>query len=114
MENLSQSINIVAELPVAPGNITVTPQGRIFLSLHQFYNPDFHVAELVNGSLVPFPNENKQGITFEAVLGIHCDLNGCLWILDNGHQSQSVPKLVAWDLDKNQLAKVIYQWIIDN
>ncbi|MEA5498073.1 L-dopachrome tautomerase-related protein [Limnoraphis robusta] len=108
MTNLSQSINVVAELTVAPGNITITPKGRIFLSLHQFYNPDFHVAELVNGSLVPFPGENKQGVTFEAVLGIHCDLNGCLWILDNGNQSQFVPKLVAWDLDKNQLARVIY------
>ena len=29
-------------------------------------------------------------------------------MLDNGDRSQSVPKLVAWDTSKNQLARIIY------
>lgn len=53
-------------------------------------------------------NSESPKITFESVLGIQADANGYLWILDNGNQSQSLPKLVAWDISKSQLARVIY------
>jgi len=46
MKYLSDSLEVVAELPFAPGNITLTPDGRLILSLHQFYNPEMRVAEL--------------------------------------------------------------------
>ena len=109
MKTLSDSLAVVASLPVPPGNITLTPDGRIFLSLHQFYNPEIRVAELVNGRLEPFPSgPESQLITFESVLGIQADANGYVWMLDNGNQSQSLPKLVAWDTRQNQLARVIY------
>ena len=109
MKTLSDTLTVVASLPVPPGNITLTPDGRIFLSLHQFYNPEIRVAELVDGHLEPFPSGSEsQLITFDAVLGIQADANGYVWILDNGNQSKSLPKLVAWDTRKNQLARVIY------
>ncbi|MGB5713640.1 MAG: L-dopachrome tautomerase-related protein, partial [Waterburya sp.] len=96
-------------LPVSPGNITLTPDNRIFFSLHQFYNPEIPVAELVDGHLEPLAaSPESQEITFESVLGIQADANGYLWILDNGNQSQSLPKLVAWDIRQSQLARVIY------
>ncbi len=109
MITLSDTLTIVASLPVSPGNITLTSDNRIFVSLHQFYNPKFPVAELVDGCLVPLtPSPESQKISFESVLGIQADKNGYLWILDNGNQSQSLPKLVAWDIQQNQLARVIY------
>ena len=109
MQTLSDSLAVVTSLPVPPGNITLTPEGRIFLSLHQFYNPKMSVAELVNGSLEPFPSGSEaQLIAFESVLGIQTDANGYVWMLDNGNQNQSLPKLVAWDTRQNQLARVIY------
>ncbi|ACK67125.1 major royal jelly protein [Rippkaea orientalis PCC 8801] len=109
MPTLSESLTVVAALPVPPGNITLTRNGRMFMSIHQFYNPDFAVAELVDGELHPYPSgKDAQLISFAAVLGIQADANGCLWILDNGNQNQSLPKLVGWDTEKNQLAQVIY------
>ena len=109
MKTLSDSLTVVASLPVAPGNITLTPDGRLFLSLHQFYQPENPVAELVEGQLKPFPNTAQaQLVSLDTVLGIQADANGYLWILDNGDQSKSLPKLVAWDTRQNELARVIY------
>jgi len=109
MPTLAQNISVVASLAISPGNITLTPDNRIFVSLHQFYDPEFSVAELVDGALVPLiPHLGASSITFTSVLGIQADAQGYLWILDNGNQSQSLPKLVAWDIQQHQLARVIY------
>lgn len=109
MITITDSLTLVASLPVSPGNITLTPDDRIFFSLHQFYNPEFPVAELVDGQVKPLNiNPESPKITFESVLGIQADANGYLWILDNGNQSQSLPKLVAWDIHQSELARVIY------
>ncbi len=109
MKNLADCLEIVAELPIAPGNIAITPEGRIILSLHQFYNPKIKVAELTQDGIVPFPEPSVAiNITLDTVLGIKSDENGTVWMLDNGNQSKSIPKLVAWDTSKNQLARVIY------
>lgn len=109
MKTLTESVTLVASLPLSPGNITLTPDNRIFCSLHQFYDPEFPVAEVVEGRLKSLsPSPKSQGISFESVLGIQADANGYLWILDNGNQSKSLPKLVAWDIRQNQLARVIY------
>ncbi|MEL6494313.1 MAG: L-dopachrome tautomerase-related protein [Cyanobacteria bacterium J06623_7] len=106
---LSNSPTVVASLPISPGNITLTPDNRLFCSLHQFYNPEFPVAEVVNGHLEPLTfSPQSPTIAFESVLGIQADSNGYLWILDNGNQSQSLPKLVAWDINRRTLARVIY------
>ncbi|MFW5734622.1 MAG: L-dopachrome tautomerase-related protein [Oceanidesulfovibrio sp.] len=96
------SLEIVAMLTEAPGNIAVTPQGRIFISMHQFYGPRMRVMELVDGRLIPYPNlawasaPEGGGVGLEAVLGIRSDPDGVLWLLDNGGDA-STPKLVAWD-----------------
>ena len=39
-------LEVVAELQQAPGNITLTPDGRMIISLHQFYGPELRVAEV--------------------------------------------------------------------
>ncbi|MCI0655399.1 MAG: major royal jelly family protein, partial [Methylococcaceae bacterium] len=106
---------ILARLDEAPGNITVTVDGRVILSLHQFYEPRYTVAELTkNSSLRPFPNESlnersahKKGLRLDSVLGIRSDSHGIVWMLDNGMRSATVPKLVAWDSKLNQLDRVI-------
>lgn len=109
MTILADSLTIVASLPISPGNITLTPDNRIFVSLHQFYCPEFPVAELIEGKLVSLAAKSGSSkIYFESVLGIQADANGYLWILDNGNQSQSLPKLVAWDIQQDRLARVIY------
>lgn len=105
---------ILQRLDEAPGNITVTVDGRILMSLHQFYDPKRSVVELTkNGTLVPFPNEElntrKSGasIHLDSVLGIRADDRAVVWMLDNGMRSHSVPKIVAWDTRQDKLVRVI-------
>ena len=58
---------MVAELDRGPGNVTVTPEGRIILPLHQFYEPDLRVVELMrDGLLGPFPTAGRGARTGSA------------------------------------------------
>lgn len=106
---------ILKKVEVAPGNITVTVDGRIIYSQHQFYQPDYSVVELAkDGSVVPFPNQQlnartkeTQGLHLDSVLGIRSDSHGIVWMLDNGMRSNVVPKLAAWDSRLNKLHQVI-------
>ncbi|MGR9085570.1 MAG: L-dopachrome tautomerase-related protein, partial [Gammaproteobacteria bacterium] len=56
--NSSESnYDIIAKLDSGPGNVTVMDNGRIIMSMHQFYQPKYTVVEYKNKSLVPFPNK---------------------------------------------------------
>lgn len=108
-------LEVVAELNVGPGNITVTPDKRIIISLHPFYSFNDRVVEIgKDGKLVPFPDESwnrgktRNGKnTFDSVLGVQCDTRGVVWMLDTGLRNFSDQKLVGWDTVHNRLHKVI-------
>lgn len=109
------SYDIVARLNQAPGNVTVTASGRIIMSQHPFFAPEYSVVEYrSNGNLVPFPNRamndrsGQSGLTLDSVLGIRTDSDNVVWMLDNGIRSGVTPKLVAWDSDAERLHRVIY------
>lgn len=113
-ETLPTRLSEVAQLDQAPGNITVTPDGRVIISLHQFFSPDWRVAEVLDdGSLKPFPDEQWSAAdggphAFDAVLGIQSDSRGVVWMLDNGLRNDSLPKLVGWDTRQDRLARILY------
>jgi sugar lactone lactonase YvrE len=106
------SFEVVAELSEGPGNITITPDGRIIISLHQFYMPEFRVVEVLPGAGTrPFPNDRwsrdvgPDGIGLGSILGLRSDPEGVVWMLDNGSVP---PKIVAWDTRVDALHRVIY------
>ena len=105
-------LEIVATLQQGPGNITVTPEGRIVISNHQFYEPEYRVLEVMpDGTSKPFPTERwsrapgEDGIGLNAVLGVRADPLGVVWMLDNGGD---VPKVVGWNTRHERLERVIY------
>lgn len=105
---------IIGKFNEGPGNLTITPDGRIIMSLHQFYAPRNSVVEVLpDRSLVPFPNKEfnertgGSGLRLDSVLGIHSDSDGVVWMLDNGMRSGITPKLVAWNTRENKLHRVI-------
>ena len=102
-----------AETP--PGNIAVGPNGRIFLSVHEFYARPLRVVELLkDGSTRPYPTpewataaqQQEQGGLY-GVLGINIDKNGILWLLDTSGPERA-GRLVAWDTQNERLQRVIY------
>lgn len=107
-------VETVAELDVAPGNITVTPQGERIISLHNFHSPDMRVAQLAeDGTLTAFPNEamstvgSADPLALDNVLGLRSDSAGRVWMLDMGNNSKITPRIVAWDTVSDDLHRVI-------
>lgn len=112
---MDRDFEVVARLAQGPGNVTVTGMGQIVISQHQFYEPRFSVVELgEDNTIAPFPNlemndrSHPNGLSLDSVLGIRSDINGFVWMLDNGMRSQVTPKVVAWDTKLGRLSRVIY------
>ncbi len=110
--NAKSNFDILAELDSGPGNVTATDDGRIIMSLHQFYQPKYTVVEYKDKALTPFPNkeladvDSKAALKLDSVLGIR-SANGIVWMLDNGMRSGVTPKLLGWDIRVDKLHQVI-------
>ncbi|WP_082880155.1 L-dopachrome tautomerase-related protein [Methylomonas methanica] len=106
--------NVVADLDTGPGNVTATASGRIIMSQHQFYQPQYSVVEYKGQTLVPFPNrewsatDSTAEVKLDSVLGIRSDPNGIVWMLDNGMRGGVTPKLVGWNTKTDKLQRLIY------
>lgn len=96
-----------------PGNLTVTPSGEVVLSMHQFSSPRYPVMRLgPGGRLRPFPSASfymarRHGVSLDAVLGIQCDAQGVVWMLDNGLVGKTPPQLVGWDTLHRRIHRVL-------
>ncbi len=100
------ALKIVAALDEPPGNIAVSATGRIFITIHPLSRPEENkVVELVDGTPVPYPDIDSQQNLFQAVLGLAIDRQNRLWLLDDGIQGIKQPRLLAFDLQTDQLVK---------
>lgn len=106
------SLEIVATLPEAPGNLAVSRDGRIFCTYHAEGHPKTKVWELVNGQAIPFPSEqwqsSKNGQVFlDAIFNIRIDAKNRLWTLDHGQNGIKTPRLLCFDIDSRKLVHQI-------
>lgn len=93
----------VVDLDYPPGNIAVSPEGRIFFTLHPDGRPPRQVVELVDGTPVPYPNEDFQHESetlpfFQSILAIRIDRQNRLWVLDFAEFGRGTPRILAFDL----------------
>jgi sugar lactone lactonase YvrE len=97
----ASALEVVASLPLPPGNIAVSDKGRVFFTFHPEGHPQVKLAELVDGKPVPWPNlevQNKRdGLWLDTPLGVRLDRQGRLWVLDNANHGLGDAKLVAFD-----------------
>ncbi len=98
----------VAALPTPPGNIAVSADGRVFVTLHPEARPDWKVVEWVSGEMRPWPNLGFQTGAgeprhFRDVLSIRIDRQNRLWALDNGLHGLRPRRLLAFDLDSGEV-----------
>ena len=114
-KRLDGKLEVIARMDQRPGNLAITPEGRMLLSIHPFAAPDVKVVELKSdGTLVPFPNQRwasspgADGIGFDAVIGIEADRQGIVWMLDKGGVDGRPAKLIAWNTRRNHLERVIH------
>ncbi len=101
-------LETVADLKVPPGNLAVSPDGRLFFSFHPEARPDIRVAEWKDGKAVPYPNSDYQGqgkqeVYFDSVLSVRIDAKNRLWTLDLANHGIGQPRLLAFDLATDTL-----------
>ena len=101
-----------ADMP--PGNLAIAPDGRMFMSVHEFYGKDLRIVEVMpDGSTKPYPNEawanapSGDGPGLKGVLGLRVDRTGVLWMLD-GQADGQTGRLVGWDTTTETLHAIHY------
>ncbi|QXQ06163.1 DUF1440 domain-containing protein [Sphingosinicellaceae bacterium] len=112
MNRLASTIYASTDTPL--GNGAFTASGQLVVSHHPMYETPHRVSIFeADGSLSPFPNLawNTPGdepmAYLDAVLGLHDDSQGRIWLADMGTRSQIQPKLVVWDTRADALWRVI-------
>jgi sugar lactone lactonase YvrE len=102
------ALEVVVDLDYPPGNVAVSPEGRVFFTLHPDGRPPAKVLELVDGKPLPYPSaEFQDGAVaphFQSILSIRIDRHGRLWVLDYAEYGRGQPRILAFDLKANQLA----------
>ncbi len=103
----SSTVEVVAALDEAPGNIAVSADGRIFFNFHPEGRPSLEVVEWVDGKARPFPDGDFD--LFDSVFSLRIDSDGHLWTVDHGFHGVKQPRLLAFDIDTREL---VHRWDI--
>lgn len=99
------TLEVVAEMPIRPGNVTATREGRVFATVHPLDKPSgVQLMEVTApDSYRPWPNGNVQSDAsnrsderIDTPLGIAQDNKGRLWITDMG---LNLGKTRVWAFD---------------
>lgn len=107
----SGSLDLVATLDEPPGNIAVSADGRVFITIHPESKPQTnHVVELIDGAAVPFPSAEAQAALYRAPQGIRIDRQGRLWTIDHGDNGIAPARLVAVDIATRE---VVHNHVFD-
>jgi sugar lactone lactonase YvrE len=95
------------ELPLPPGCVAVSAEGRVFFDTHPFAAPGRlgvpKLFELVDGTPRPWPSEAAQDLLV-APFGITTDGHGRLWLTEPATLDRSATRLLAFDLATGELA----------
>jgi sugar lactone lactonase YvrE len=111
-----EALEEVASLPGPPGNVAVSADARVFLSIHPEGHPRVKMVELVGGAARPFPDASWQAPRgedagdkplpfFDAVLGVRIDRRGRLWTLDHANHGIGQPRLLAFDVGSGTMVQ---------
>lgn len=98
------ALELVANLPHPPGNIAVSPSGRVFATFHPEGSPPISVFELVDGRPVAYPPGGLPGdLAYQSALALRVDRRNRLWVLDHGRYGFGTARLLAFDLESGAL-----------
>lgn len=112
----AEGIETYLEFPkdTPPGNLAIAPDGRMFMSVHEFYGPELRIVEVMpDGSTVPYPTQawarapQDDGDGLNGVLGLRADREGILWMLDGQGENQT-GRVVGWNTNTEELHAIYY------
>lgn len=112
-------VEIVAELDIMPGNVTVSQDGRIFATVNGLRRGSAQMIEVTGrNTWEPFPDEawNASPGSGSDVLytphGVVIDSQDRLWVIDHGNWLPEAqrPRLLAFDINTREL---LYRYDFD-
>lgn len=87
---------IVASFSERPGNPSLTPEGRVLVSMQPLDNPTANIVEVLSsGAIRPYPPAGLvvgKNANIKAAIGIRTGDDGVAWILDMANK-----RFVGWD-----------------
>jgi sugar lactone lactonase YvrE len=93
------ALEVVVDFPEPIGNVAVSPDGRVFFTIHPESRPKEHrLMEWTREGARPFPSAAAQRELFDTALGVVIDRSGRLWTIDHGNHGLRQPRLLAFDL----------------
>jgi sugar lactone lactonase YvrE len=105
------ALETLVSLDYPPGNVSASPDGRIFFCLHPFAQAArFQVPtvyELVDGKPQPYPSAEYQR-NFQGVFGMTIDRQNRLWAIEPAGLDHERTKLTAFDL---QTGKPTFEYV---
>lgn len=105
-----RTAEVAATLPLPPGCVAVSPDGRVFFDTHPFAAPGRlgapHVFEWAGGEARPWPSAEAQSF-FVAPFGLTADGQGRLWVTEPATLDRSATRLLAFDRATGALAHEI-------
>lgn len=97
----SAAVERLGSLGFPAGNVTASPDGRIFVNIHPFVQAerftDAYLFELVDGQPVPYPNQPAQA-HLRHVFGMNVDGQGRLWAISPATLDRDQTRIQAFDL----------------
>lgn len=109
------SLEIVAELPLPPGNVAVNSRGRVFFTFHPEYHPPVKVAELTSKTTwKAFPSMEFQR-KISTCLSLRVDKQDRLWVLDfANHGMAATPRIYALSLKHGKEEQLLKNYSFPN
>jgi sugar lactone lactonase YvrE len=103
----SDALEMVVAYPEPVGNVAAsndtTKAQRVFFTVHPESRPErIKLLEVKDGKATPYPSEAAQ-MMFKTPLGVYCDRQNRLWVIDHGNHAMEDVKLFAFDITTNQL-----------
>ncbi|WP_200974814.1 L-dopachrome tautomerase-related protein [Echinicola sp. 20G] len=108
------SLEIIAELPIRPGDVAVSKSGRVFATIHSLGSRNLQLIEIKGRNrFEPFPSKSLQknenpasDQSLDSPLGLIFDKEDRLWVIDMG-QELGKTRLWCFDIDQKKVLRKI-------
>ncbi len=105
-EQIKEVEIVFSSKDVRPGNLALTSNGRIFVTMSPFVSPKTKVFEIrKDGSYIEYPNKEYatgDSSIFKGMVGIRVDSKDNLWLLDI-----TTKQFIVWNTIEEKLVKII-------
>jgi len=98
------ALEVVVTSPEPIGNVAVSPDGRVFYTVHpEARPPGARLWRWTDAGPEPFPEAARQAELFETPLGVAIDRQSRLWVVDPANHGIGTPRLLAFDLASGEV-----------